>query len=180
MSWFSCVFFGLKNPIRLCCPFAEVLGSDLPPDLLLLGGGAGVLSLRCRLGTPFSGVLNGCSGLDCGLYNAGLDGLGEDSTVFVEADSDGSANNASFTVCLNAMLFALRDEDGLRENMSLMLRRWVNSGMRRPDRGKRSFAECSRCRIPSLNIPGGLTMSLIFTSLPSTRTFSLNIAYTGQ
>lgn len=179
-SWLSCVFFGLKKPIKLCCPLPDVFGSDLPPDLLLLGGGTGAFSFRGRLETPFAEVLDVRSELDWDLYNSGLDGLWKGSTVFVEADSDGTGTNVSFTALVIATLFSLKVEDGLRVNMSLMLRRWVNSGMRRPDRGNRSFAEYSRCRIPFTNTPGGLTISLISTSLPSKSTFSLNIAYTGQ
>lgn len=74
-SWLSCVFFGLKKPIKLCCPFPDVFESDLPPDLLLLGGGAGALSFRARLETPFAEVSDVRSELDCDLYNSDLDGL---------------------------------------------------------------------------------------------------------
>lgn len=175
----SCVFFGLKKPMRLCCPFPDMFGSDLPPDLLRLGGGAGALSLRTRLETPFGGVLDARSEFDCDLYNSDLDGLRKDSSEFVEADSD-ATGTSSFTASSIAMLFSLKDDDGLRVNISLMLRRWVNSGMRRPDRGNRSFVEYSRCRIPFSNMPGGLTISLISISLPFKDTLSLNTAYTGQ
>lgn len=166
--------------MRLCCPFPDVFESDLPPDLPRFGGGAGALSLRARLETLFAEVLDVRSELNCALYNSDLDGLWLGSMVFIKAGSGVAGLNVSFTELLVIMLLSLKDEDGLRVNISLMLRRWVNSGMRRPDRGKRSFVEYSRCRIPFSNTPGGLTISLISISLPSKDTFSLNIAYTGQ
>lgn len=134
-SWLSCVFFGLKKPIKLCCPFPDAVGSDLPPDLLFFDGGAGALSLRVRLETLFADVSDVRSELDCDLYNSDLDGLWKVSTVFVEADSDGTGTNVSFTALVVTTLSSFEEDDGLRVNMSLMLRRWVNSGMRRPDRG---------------------------------------------
>lgn len=78
-----------------------------------------------------------------------------------------------------AKLFC-HDNEGFCENMSLMFRRRSNSGMSLPDMGKRFFVDQSTLRFPSTNIPGGLTMSLMYVTLSPRLTCSFRTAKTGQ
>ena len=61
-------------------------------------------------------------------------------------------------------------------NMSLILRRWLNSGMRRPDNARLSLGERSRCRDPPLNMPSGFIMSYMLTFAELRETSSLKTA----
>jgi hypothetical protein len=162
-----------KNPLRLCWPlFDPFVLPGCDPDLFRFAAGI-TASGFCALLKPAERA-----GLATGTESLGAVPISPLSTAFsvplprsgstIEMDVDRLLTSISSD---SAILFC-DDNEGFRENMSLMLRRRSNSGMSFPDMGNRFFVDHSPLRLPPSNIPGGLTTSLIYVSLPSRLTFS--------
>lgn len=121
-------------------------------DLLLLEGGTAIASVRERFELPFR-RLDGVPSVIAGRDFVELLSVVVGSSIVVSDIADA-------WLSLTRILWFPEDEvAGLLKNISLMLLRRSNSGIRRPDSGRRSFVEYSRCRSPFTNIPGGLTIS---------------------
>lgn len=102
-------------------------------------------------------------------------GCGESSLVLVGGGA------------LLSLVSVLVGEDGVfvveafPENMSLMVRRLLNSGSSLPDSGRRSWVGSkSRSLMPSLNMPAGFIRSAMCTCSPRQSTTLFVDAYTGQ
>lgn len=157
--------FGLKNPLSVFCPAAGALAAveDFERFNEIEGGGS-LFSFRLRV-VPLA-ILSSVPGI--GLVGVLLAVFSFDAVV-----------SRSPLVVRSTLVIEVdfcRELAGLRVNMSLMLLLLSNSGIKRPDVGRRYLAEYSCCRPPSLNMPGGFTMSWILTCSPSTVTESLNTA----
>jgi hypothetical protein len=166
-----------KNPLRLCCPLVDpFVTAGCDPNLVRFvagietSGRCALLELVDRLGLAtgkeslgkapfwlFSTTASAPLLRGGGAMATDVDGL-------LSSVSSGSAK----LLC--------DDNEGFRENMSLMLRRRSNSGMSLPDIGNRFFVDHSSLRLPSTTIPCRLTISLTYVSLPSRLTFSFRIA----
>lgn len=146
------VVFGLKKPFSVFCPAAEGVGTGVTVDFDLLSVAEAV--------SLFSDLLRVRPWLLSGIFVDGVlfpsDAVGSSGTETVEA---------VFGFC-----------DGLRVNISLMFLRLSNSGINRPEVGKRYFVEYSCWRSPFLNTPGGLITSRTLTSPSSISIVSLNVA----
>ena len=149
------VALGLKKPFKLCWPFVGVAAvepdcdrfKDLLADISIAGRFLLVvsmvffalvgwsLSLRCNIA-----LVSGLLSLD--IVAAALKEL----AASVRDDIGGA-------IAVVAMV------EGLRANISRMLRRPSNSGMSLPDSGKMSFVEYILWRWPSTNIPVGFIRS---------------------
>ena len=148
--------FGLKKPLRLCCP---LLGPDLggaeDPDLTRLkdllfdfsGNGLLWLGEEVEILAPFSE-----EGIDSGTEKL-VFCLVDDAEALFSIESAGTSVTVgewtdllvcSFPVTRLAVTVDCSvDSEGLRINMSRMLCRRSNSGMSFPERGNMSCAECS-------------------------------------
>jgi len=162
----SRLLFGLKKPLRLCCPFPVVAKAALAADLVrLAAGGVYVSSLWDRL-EPIGSWTSDVPWPRLVLFKATWASefsLSVDDGFEFDVESRLLSFGAGAAVPFPAL-------DDLRKNISLIFLRRSNSGINRPDNGNTSVVEYSRWRSPFLNIPKGFMMSRISISRPSTVT----------
>ena len=163
---------GLKKPLRLCCPLpADCVDTRVLVGLVRLEGledGISVdgLFAACGLFKPVD---------DFELF-AGGDEVSNSCVWGGVANISPSTSLSSLRPCAeeDSLLPSATGEpllvSGAREsflaNMSLIFLRLSNSGISFADNAGMSFVEYSFRRLPSLNVPGGLTKSEMWTSLP--------------
>lgn len=158
------VLFGLKNPLSVFCPGAEGVDAWVTDDFerLSVTGGAG--------GSLFSDLLRVIPWVSLFSSVTWTDG------VLFPSDAVGDSFSCTETVRSSAVEAVFDFCDGLRVNMSLMFLLLSNSGINRPDVGKRHLVEYSCWRSPSRNIPSGFIISSMLTGPLSSCTESLNVA----
>jgi hypothetical protein len=168
-----------KNPRRLCCPLLVVVAIAWEEVLLRFAAGAEstfagrlpltALGLADTLGNDLEG-----EGVSREIGDVAAVGFRE---AIVGIDGGNMLSESSTD---SSMVLLVRGIEGFLVNMSRMLRRLSNSWINFPDIGKRFLFDHSCLRTPSSNMPGGLTMSRVCVSRPSTTTLSFKTAYTGQ
>ena len=151
------VLFGLKNPLSVFCPGAEGVdawATDDDFERLSVTGGAG--------GSLFSDLLRVIPWVSLFSSVVWTDG------VLFPSDAVGDSFSCTEAVRSSAVETVFGFCDGLRVNMSLMFLLLSNSGINRPDVGKRHLVEYSCSRSPFRNIPGGFIISSMLMGLLST------------
>lgn len=122
--------FGLKNPLSVFCPAAEGVGAWATADLERLsdtGGAASLFPDLLRV-IPWERLLSSVTWSDGVLFPSDIAGDSFSCTVTVSS----SVAEMVFGFC-----------DGFRVNISLMLLLLSNSGINRPDVGRRHLVEYS-------------------------------------
>ena len=186
--------FGLKKPLRLCCPFAEAVGPAVEDpdftrlnDLEVVFSGNDLLLLAAAVEGLVAAIEEAADSNE-GIFSSCLTGDVETTTEEVDRKESppiahpskelgvlGSSKVGPSMLVLDSVVSV-----GLRVNISRMLCRRSNSGISFPDRGKVSFSEYSLIRCPSRNVPLGFITSLTSTSLSSITIRSFMVAKTGQ
>lgn len=158
------VLFGLKKPLRDFCPGVEGVGACAATDferLIDVEATDSLFSDRLRV-SPCVSLLSSLILTDGVLFPSDVAG---DSFSWGKVEERSSVVGVGFAFGC-----------GLRVNISLMLLLLSNSGISRPDIGKRYLVEYSCWRSPFWNMPGGFMASNMLTEFPSRDTESLKIA----
>lgn len=186
--------FGLKNPLRLCCPFVEAVEPVVEDpdftrlsDLEVVFSGNGLLLLRTAMEGLAAAIEEVVDSNEGRFDSSSIEDAetkpdevdGKDSRP-IAPPSGGLGIFCSAPVRPSMFVLGSVVSVCLRVNISRMFRRRSNSGISFPDRGRMSFDEYSLTRCPLRNVPLGFITSITSTSSLSTTIRSFMVANTGQ